>query len=159
MELILTIFLLLLDQGSKFIIESILKSSITVIPDFFSLNLVYNTGASFSILSDQTYLLIGISIFCLVALQMTKSTISNSKLKSITYALLFGGIVGNLIDRLAFKYVRDFLEFNIFGYHFPVFNLADVEIIIGTMLMIYIIWKEEENGKNYSKFRRKTKNR
>lgn len=159
MEILFTLFLFILDQGSKFLIESFLKSPMILIPNFFSLNLVYNTGASFSILENQTYLLIGIAIFCLVALQFTKPTISNSKLKFFTYAFLYAGILGNLVDRLAFHYVRDFLEFHIFGYSFPIFNFADIYIVIGTFFMIYMIWKEEEgHGKNYRRFRRKTKN-
>ena len=161
MEFILTCLFVVLDQGSKFLMESILKNSISIIPNFFSLKLVYNTGASWSILLDQVYLLIGISIFCLLALQYAKHTISNSTLKKITYALLYGGIVGNLIDRIVFHHVRDFLSFCIFHYDFPIFNIADIEIVVGTAFMIYIIWREENgNGKkNSSRFRRKTKNR
>jgi len=156
----MTFFFFGLDQGSKFLLEPILKkNSISIIPNFFDLELVYNTGASFSILENQMFILIGISIFCLITLQWIKPTIKDSKFKLFSYCLLYGGIVGNLLDRIAFGHVRDFFKWNIFGYNFPVFNVADIEIVIGVLLLIYVIWKEEEgNGKNRSRNRRKNKN-
>jgi len=159
LEFLLTIFLLVLDQLSKFLIEKFLKVTMVLIPNFFELELTFNTGASWSILANQTYLLIGIAIFCLIALQLTKNTILNSKIKTIGYSLLYAGIIGNLIDRIVYHHVRDFFKFHFFGYQFPIFNVADIEIVIGTILMVYIIWKEEDNEKYCSRFRRKSKNR
>ena len=68
---------------------------------------------------------------------------NNGKLNSIAYGLLFGGIIGNLFDRLVRGVVIDYISFNIFGYRFPIFNIADITIIIGVILMI-LSSKEEK---------------
>lgn len=66
------------------------------------------------------------------------------KIEVITYSILIGGIIGNLIDRIVYGYVIDYLSFNIFGYHFPVFNLADICIVVSVFLMIMIEIKGSE---------------
>ena len=68
-----------------------------------------------------------------------------TKLDIISYSLLIGGIVGNLFDRIFYKEVIDFLSFNIFGYMFPVFNLADTFICIGIFIIIIKLLKGEKN--------------
>ena len=70
---------------------------------------------------------------------------------NIAFGLLFGGICGNLIDRLFIGYVRDFLSFKLFHYNYPVFNLADVFIVIGVFLLIIAIFKGEDKRENGSK--------
>ena len=70
----------------------------------------------------------------------------------IAFGLLFGGIIGNLLDRFILGYVRDFLDFYILGYDFPVFNISDCAIVIGIILLIIAIIKGEEvSGKDSSK--------
>ena len=66
-----------------------------------------------------------------------------NKLEIVTYSLLVGGIIGNLIDRIVLGYVVDYLSFNIFGYMFPVFNLADIGIVISVFLIIIMSIQEE----------------
>ena len=68
----------------------------------------------------------------------------NNKLLNVTYGLLFGGILGNLIDRIVRGYVIDYIGVYIFNYKFPVFNLADSFITIGVILMIISTFKEEK---------------
>ena len=123
--------IIMLDQMIKLLIRSkmALTSEITIIPNFFSFYYVENTGAAFSILTNKTLLLVLIAIACLVLLDryITK-LLKISKLEIISYGLVIGGIVGNLIDRLLYESVIDYLSFTIFNYNFPVFNLADVFI-------------------------------
>ena len=74
----------------------------------------------------------------------------NTHLVNISFGLLFGGILGNFGDRLFLGYVRDFLKFNIFGYHAPVFNVADASIVIGVILLIICMIRGDEVNENRS---------
>ena len=65
--------------------------------------------------------------------------------KNISFYILLGGIIGNLIDRLIFGYVRDFLDFRIFNYNFPIFNISDICICLGIFLIIIKTIKEDKN--------------
>ena len=74
---------------------------------------------------------------------------------TLAFGLLIGGILGNLLDRLIFGYVKDFLHFYIFDYSFPIFNISDIAIVIGIFLIIIAVLKGEEvNGRNKSNKRR-----
>lgn len=120
--------------------------SITIIPNFFSITLVGNTGGAFSILSSSTILLIVISIVFLNLIYFL--FIRGKKLSDfdqVTYGILIGGITGNLIDRVVHMQVIDYLDFNIFGYAFPIFNLADIAIVISMFLIIIQIIKGDKN--------------
>lgn len=120
--------------------------SITVIKGFFNITLVGNTGAAFSILSSNTVLLIIISVIVLNVLYfgfIKGKFLSN--LEQISYGLLVGGIMGNLIDRAVHAQVIDYLDFNLFGYNFPVFNLADIFIVVSIVLIIFQIIKGDKN--------------
>lgn len=136
--------LLLIDQLLKIIIDMKLKLNqrISIIPNFFSIYYVRNTGAAFSILKDQRYLFIGIAFITFFLLQryISKTKITK-KLEIISLGLLMGGLVGNLIDRLLYGYVIDYLSFNFFGYSFPIFNIADIGIVIGIILFSIHIMK------------------
>ena len=69
-----------------------------------------------------------------------------NKRNNIAFGLIIGGIVGNLIDRVFLGYVRDFLSFKIFSYNYPIFNFADIFIVIGVFLLIIAILKGEDNN-------------
>ena len=76
----------------------------------------------------------------------------------MAFGLLLGGLSGNLIDRLFFGYVRDFLDFYIFGYDYPVFNIADICIVFGVILLIIAVLKgEDTNEDNSNRKSRKTR--
>ncbi len=143
----ITSIILMLDQFIKIIINRYISlgSSVTVIPNFFSIMNLKNTGAAFSILEDNTVLLVIISVIVIVLLDRSIKKISKFEvLEKISLGLIMGGIFGNLIDRIIHHGVIDYLSFKIFGYSFPVFNLADMAIVIGVGLYLIEIIKDKE---------------
>lgn len=142
----LSMFFMLLDQLIKLIITKnmTIHQEITIIPKFFSLYYLENTGAAFSIFGNKTLLLIFISIICLILLKnYIKKLKRVTNLTIISLGIMIGGIIGNLFDRLIYTAVIDYLSFNLFGYSFPVFNLADIGITLGALLLIIDLIIEE----------------
>lgn len=139
------------DQFSKFlIVKNIAENeSITLIKNFFNITYVKNYGAGFSILQNQRIFLIivGFVAICIVAYLLYKSN-HKETLNRAAYLLIIGGTIGNLIDRLRFGYVVDFLDFYIFGYDFPVFNIADSFLTIGCFMIIISVILDAKHGKN-----------
>jgi len=138
---------IIIDQIIKILISTKMKlnAEIEVIPNFFSIVFVKNKGAAFSILQDQKIFLVIISLLVLFFLNryIDKNKIFN-KYSIISLGFIIGGIIGNLLDRLIQDGVIDYLSFQISKYFFPVFNLADSFIIIGIILMLISIIKEEK---------------
>lgn len=140
-------FFMLLDQLIKIIVmkNMTIAQEIKIIPKFFSIYYIENTGAAFSILGNKTILLIIISILCLILLKRYINSLKEvTILKVISLGIMLGGILGNLFDRILYNAVIDYLSFDIFGYSFPVFNLADIGITIGALLLIVCLFKEEK---------------
>jgi signal peptidase II len=138
----LSIFVIVLDQATKIAVNATMRlyESIPLIP-FFNLTYVHNTGAAFSFLSEaggwQRWFFAGlalvISIFIAIWLARLKK---HETLLAISLALILGGAIGNLIDRLAYGYVIDFLDVYYQAWHWPAFNIADSAITIGVALML-----------------------
>ena len=104
--------------------------------------LVHNTGAAFSILSGNQVFLVIIGILALVALLLFVYQGDNySDYEIFAYSLLFGGILGNLIDRIFYGYVIDFISLTFVGYNFPIFNIADMCIVASVILIIIKVIK------------------
>lgn len=146
----ISMLFLLLDQLIKLIVTKNMElfQEIKIIKNFFSIYYIKNKGAAFSIMGNQTILLILISIICLLFLKNYIKTIKTpSKLTIVSLGIIIGGILGNLFDRLFYKEVIDYLSFNFFEYSFPVFNLADIGIIVGAVLLIITLLLEEKNIK------------
>ncbi len=121
--------------------------SINVINGFFNITLIGNTGAAFSILSSNTLLLIIISLVVLNVLYFCFIKGKNlNDFEQLSFGLLIGGILGNLIDRVLRMQVIDYLDFNFFGFNFPVFNLADIAIVISMILIAIKVIKGDKNG-------------
>ena len=141
----LLLLLITIDRIIKFIIPSI--SNITIIKDFFYITPAFNYGAAWSILYGQRLFLIIISIIALIMIYFVfiKDKKLN-KIEALGYIMLISGIIGNLIDRVIYGYVIDYLDFYIFGYDFPIFNLADTFIVVSVCLLIYTIIKGDVNG-------------
>ena len=145
---VLTVILVIVDQVVKFLVSTYLNY-INVIPKFLYLSLEKNYGVAFSMLWNNRLLILIISLLLILFLiyLLNKDYLSkgkNNKLLNVTYGLLFGGILGNLIDRIVRGYVIDYIGVYIFNYKFPVFNLADSFITIGVILMIISTFKEEK---------------
>lgn len=150
----ITIMSLLLDQLIKTIIINNMNlfDSINIINNFFSVTYVRNTGAAWSILSGNVFFLILISIIALVLIYIY--FIKNkklTKLENISYGLLIGGILGNLIDRIIHGYVIDYLDFKIINYDFPIFNIADISIVVSIILIGITLLVGDENARNKNK--------
>ena len=123
-----------------------LNEPVKIINNFFNITYVHNEGAAWSILSGQRFILILISLIAIIFLYKYLNDFKENKRNIIAFGLLFGGIFGNLYDRLFLGYVRDFLDFNIFGYNYPIFNISDICIFIGTILIIIACIKGEDYG-------------
>ena len=144
MLLISTIICLVIDFVSKIIVSNFMNvhDSIEIIKGFFSISYFRNTGGAFSILNEHTWLLAVVSLIIIVVLiyYVYKNKPKN-KLESLGYSMILGGAIGNFIDRIIYGYVIDFLDFNIFGYNYPIFNFADVFIVIGVFFLIIYNWR------------------
>lgn len=136
-----SVIVLLIDQIVKLLIKTNmnLNEEISIIPNFFSIQYLKNTGAGFSILENQTILLAITSIICIsVIIYYLKKEENLTTAMYLSFGMVLGGILGNLIDRIVYQGVIDFLSFQIFNYNFPVFNIADIGITIGVLLLIII---------------------
>lgn len=143
---ILSIFFVVIDQVIKLIVKSNigLNMDIKIIDNFFYLSHVHNDGAAFSMFSGNIIFLIIITIIALVAIYMI--FIKDKKLSNIyiiLISMLIGGILGNFIDRIVYNYVIDYLSFIIFDYYFPVFNFADICIVVSIISIVILEFKED----------------
>jgi signal peptidase II len=143
-DLWIALAVVVLDQIVKAIVrrEIALNESITVIPGFFDLTRVHNTGTAFGFMNTtdfpfKTVILACIAIGALAALAIYAATLpANQWLARIGLALILGGAAGNLIDRITEGYVVDFVDLYWSGWHFWAFNVADASITVGVALMI-----------------------
>ena len=134
---------IMLDQLTKLLADRFLSThaSTPVIPGFFDLVLAYNTGAAFSFLADAggwqrwffTVLALGVSIFLILWLKRLQPS---EKMTAIALALILGGAIGNLIDRILYGHVIDFIHWFYRDFSWPAFNIADSAITLGAALLI-----------------------
>lgn len=136
-----------IDQISKILFNRylVLGKSYTIFEKFFYVTKTYNDGVSFSMLSGHKNLIILIALLIMVFLFLYMQKFKESKKNILAFSLVYGGLFGNLIDRVIYGYVIDFLDFYIFGYNYPVFNLADTFIFIGVCILIYAVYLGEDN--------------
>ncbi len=135
-----------IDQLTKYLIVSSfpLHHGEALINNFLTFYYVQNTGSAFSFLADKAwgiYVLSGFSaiLSVVVFVFLIKSVRVEEYLVSISLALLFAGAIGNLIDRIRLRYVVDFIRFDFGSYTFPIFNVADICAVIGTIMLIAIM--------------------
>ena len=132
-----TALLVALDQVTKNLIWYCFRlgEAVQIWPGFFQIRYIRNEGAAWGILQGQRWPLILLSVVMLIVLNRNKSIANEfGWLGAASLVMLSGGIVGNLIDRVRFGYVIDFLDFSYGGRHFPAFNVADSAICIGVAL-------------------------
>lgn len=139
------IFLILIgiDQLSKFYIENtmFIGESRPLIEGIFHITYVRNTGISFGLLADRTGIILIIQLFIILLLFYLKSQVfSNNFYINLFFVFVFAGAAGNILDRLIYGYVIDFFDFQIW----PVFNFADIYIVLGVLGLILFIFKFEE---------------
>lgn len=136
---ILVILFTFIDQITKIAVSLNMhvNSSINIIPNFFDITYVLNTGAAFSIFKGARFIFIIISIIMLnlIYIYFIKDKQIDNK-KQIIYSILISGILGNMIDRIMYGYVIDFLHFHILNFDFAIFNVADIFIVLSILLLI-----------------------
>ena len=143
-----SVFVILFDQLSKIIVlDRCVEHEIVKICPFFNLFLTFNKGVSFSLLtSDSPYAPVALSAFALVVAGLLIYWIQKEKNKGarVGLALILGGAIGNVIDRIRFGAVVDFLDFYWGDYHWPAFNIADSAICIGVAILLFSSFKKGE---------------
>lgn len=141
------ILFLLIDIISKqlvlyFMVEN---QTIQIIPHFFSLTYVKNTGVAFSMLEGNILFILLMSVIVVGVLVYFAKSKGNGRLEKICYSMILGGALGNFLDRIFYGYVIDFFDFTLFGFKLAIFNVADVEIVCGVFLLIVLeILKERK---------------
>ena len=142
---------IIIDYVSKILVSTFipLNKSVSLLGNFLKITYVKNTGTAFSMFSNYTYFIAFISaIVILLLLYYVYKKDKISSLEGLCYGLIIGGATGNLIDRIIRGYVIDYLDFNIIGYNFPIFNLADIAIVISAFLLIINMSRGDKNAKN-----------
>lgn len=143
MVFILSIIIIVADQLSKYFAIEKLKGSLShiIIPNVLKFTYVENTGAAFGILKNKQlfFIITTLIIVVLISLFLIKYYHQLHIFMKIGLGLLLGGAIGNLIDRIRFGYVVDFIDVRLFNsYDFPVFNIADISIVLGTMIILIL---------------------
>lgn len=148
--LLIAVAVFIADRLSKLWIVAHIPSGqdIRIIPHFFWLTHVYNNGAAFSLFADTPspdrvrWMLVAFSVIAILIVLMVLWKMGRMlNMTSVALALILGGAAGNLYGRLASRYVIDFLSFNLFGYHYPDFNVADSCIVIGACLLLIEVFR------------------
>jgi signal peptidase II len=129
------------DQISKYFVRELIcpYESLFLVENIFYITHVQNPGAAFGLFGYQTEFLIAVSLLTIAVLALISIRVSQKeRFFQTALGFIIGGATGNLIDRLSFGYVIDFLDLGFWEYRWPVFNVADVAITIGSII---IIWK------------------
>ncbi|MCL6477299.1 MAG: signal peptidase II [Peptococcaceae bacterium] len=142
---IVSLFILLLDQASKMYVMStmIQGQSIPVIENVFHITYIHNPGAAFSLLAYRTTFFITVTLLVIAGILIFywKRGVKSGPLP-VALGLIAGGALGNLVDRVRFGEVVDFLDFRVW----PIFNLADSAIVAGAGLLVIVLWRMEKKA-------------
>jgi signal peptidase II len=143
--LLLALALVVADQVTKaWVLNALTPYEPVAVTPFFNLVLVHNTGAAFSLLAEAGgwqrwfFVVLTVVIGAIVSVWLWRSAGSGRRATPLALSLVLGGAIGNLIDRLRFGHVIDFLDFHAAGWHWPAFNLADSAISCGAVLLVLL---------------------
>ncbi|MGO1297300.1 MAG: signal peptidase II [Vibrio sp.] len=141
----LALLVFIADIGIKYVVMNTMsygwENRVEILP-FFNFVYVHNFGAAFSFLSDQTgwqrwlFSAIAFAVVAFLVFSMRRAN-SSDKWSNIAYALIIGGAVGNVFDRIVHGFVIDYLDVHWANYHWPAFNLADSAICIGAVMIVF----------------------
>ena len=138
----LAALVIVLDQLSKWLaLASIMPGEVIYFAPFWNWVLTFNPGAAFSLLADQPgwqrwfFTLLALAVAAWIALELRKHP--EQKLLSLALTLVMGGALGNVIDRVRFGAVVDFVQWHAAGYYWPAFNVADSAITVGAILLVF----------------------
>lgn len=136
----LSCVIVVLDQLTKQLVElNLTQYEVIPLLPYLNLTLAYNEGAAFSFLSDQggwqRWFFSGLALIVSLVLVGWVAKLRNERLLAVTLSLIIGGAVGNLIDRVLFGHVIDFIDVYVQHWHWPAFNVADSAICVGVVLM------------------------
>ncbi len=149
MAIVLTVgsLLLLMDQLSKYYIEKLLSpgESVPIIKNLFQLTLIHNSGGAFGLFRRSgsfLFIIVSVLVLTLILLFWKKFLLEAGLGGKLSLSLIIGGASGNLVDRLRFGHVIDFLDFSLRGHHWPAFNFSDMGISIGVIILCYKMLKK-----------------
>lgn len=148
---LVALIVILLDQFTKWLIVKYMElhDSIPIIENFFAITSHRNKGAAWGILQGQmTFFYIVTAIVVVGIIYYIEKHVREHKFMTISLCVILGGAIGNFIDRLFRKEVVDFLDFTIFSYEFPIFNVADMALTIGVGLFLFATLLEERKTRN-----------
>ena len=148
----IVIFILILDQSTKLLVIKYIEytDTVPVIPHFFQLTHLVNTGSAFGFLDSvqsvykEIFYLVLTPTACIYIFFLIRSLKPHQKLSFIGLSALFAGAIGNYIDRLLWGHVIDFLDIYISSYHWPAFNVADSSIVLGVLTTLICTFLEEK---------------
>jgi len=144
----ISLMILILDRVTKLLVMNnlILGKRNPIINHFFSLTYTKNTGGAFSILSGNVPILIMVGMILGIGMIYTvQKNPPKNKIEVLAIGSVLGGLFGNLWDRIQYQGVIDFLDFRIFSYQYPIFNIADIAIVLGIIGIILL----EIRGENH----------
>ena len=142
-----------LDQLTKIYIHTQfqLHESKTIIENVFNITYIRNFGAAFGFLSQapavfrEAFFLVMPPLACIIILYILRGVDNADKKQILALSSIFGGALGNYLDRLQFRYVIDFLDFHFYGkYSWPAFNIADMAIVGGVLFLVYLMLSEKK---------------
>lgn len=151
---VISVLVIGVDQATKLLITKSLDlyTVIPIIPGYFNITYLHNKGAAFGLLAESSYrlpfFLVVTGAALIILLFALHKSRDDQRLNAFSLALIFSGAVGNLIDRVRFGEVIDFLDFYFSNHHWPAFNIADSAICIGVALLALDMYQEERRSHN-----------
>jgi signal peptidase II len=148
----ISVVVLLLDQATKLWVDASMALYQTIeVNSFFQLTYLRNTGAAFSFLSDaggwQRWFFVALALIVSIVITIWVSRLpATGRWMAISLTLILGGALGNVIDRIAYGYVIDFIDIFYQGWHWPAFNIADSAICIGVVMMLVDSFRAEPDS-------------